>query len=132
MESAVPVVEYTIIMVGKVFRSTPWEHVEYIFCRNANGRLRKMRYSDVLRRVVRGTAHFYVIHRGRRIELEIAHNALGYECLRATIGGQKTDVLLTLPDYRDPVITCEGNCIVLLSIIFGHILASAFFHFAAL
>lgn len=101
IESPVPPVEYSILFVEKLARSTPWEHVVHIFCRAPNGRLRKMKYYDAIRQVKNGTAHFYVIHKGRSVELQLAENALGQECLRASIGGQETDVLLGLPDYRD-------------------------------
>ncbi|SRR5579864_1072843 len=94
-------VEYTIVGVERAFRATPWEHVEFIFCREANGPLRKMSYSDALQHVASGTARFCIIHLGRQVELELARNALGYECLQATIDGQKNEILLGLPDYRD-------------------------------
>jgi hypothetical protein len=97
----VPVVEYLILFVEKVARLTPWEHVTQIFCRTADGEIRKMMYYKALRHVAEGTAHFYVIHRGQQVELELAHDASGNECLRATIDGQKIDVLLNLPDYRN-------------------------------
>ena len=60
-----------------------------------------MTYFDAIHRVKNGTAHFYVIHQGRQVELELAHNPLGEECLRAKIEGEMIDVLLSLPDYRD-------------------------------
>ena len=60
-----------------------------------------MKYYEAIHRVKNGTAHFYLIHQGRRVELHLAENALGEECLRASIGGEETDVLLALPDYRD-------------------------------
>ncbi len=101
IESTVPIVEYLILFVEKVARLTPWEHVSHIFCRAPDGAIRKMMYYKALRHVEQGTAHFYVIHQGRQVELELAHDALGNECLRATIDGQKIDVLLSLPDYRN-------------------------------
>jgi len=84
--------------VDKEFRSTPWEHVTHIFCREPDGGTRRMIYYDAIRHVEEGTARFYVIHRGRQVELELAHDALGNDCLRATIDGEKTDVLMSLPD----------------------------------
>jgi hypothetical protein len=95
------VVEYLILYVEKVARLTPWEHVSHIFWRTADGEIRKMMYYKELRHVADGTARFYVMHEGRQVELEIAHDALGSECLRATIDGEKIDVLLNLPDYRN-------------------------------
>ena len=96
-----PVVEYLILFVEKVARLTPWEHVSHIFCRTTDGEIRKMMYYKAIRHVAEGTAHFYVIHHGRQVELELAHDALGNECLRATIDGQKIDVLLNRADYRN-------------------------------
>jgi hypothetical protein len=95
------VVEYLILFVEKIARSTPWEHVTHIFYRAPNGGIRKMMYYKAIRHVEQGTAHFYVIHQERQVELELAHDALGNECLQATIDGKRTDVLLNLPDYRD-------------------------------
>ena len=60
-----------------------------------------MMYYKAIRHVAEGTAHFYVMYRDRQVELELAHDDLGNECLRATIDGQKVDVLLSLPDYRN-------------------------------
>jgi hypothetical protein len=101
IKSTVPVVEYLILFVEKVARLTPWEHVSHIFFRTADGEIRKMMYYKAIRHVDEGTAHFYVIHQERQIELELAHDASGNECLLATIDGQKIDVLLSLPDYRN-------------------------------
>jgi hypothetical protein len=101
IESNVPVVEYLILFVEKVARLTPWEYVTHIFCRAPDGAIRKMMYYKAIRHVEEGTARFYVIHQERQVELELAHDASGNECLRSTIDGQKIDVLLSLPDYRN-------------------------------
>jgi len=101
IEPAAAVVKYLILYVEKVARSTPWEQVTHIFCRVAEGRLLKMSYYDAVRQVGEGTACFYVIHQERQVELALAHDALENECLRAVIDGQKIDVLLRLPDYRN-------------------------------
>ena len=93
--------EYLILFVEKVARLTPWEYVSHIFCRTADGQIRRMTYYKALRHVEQGTAHFYVIHQGRQVELELARDALGNGCLLAMIDGQKIDVLLRLPDYRN-------------------------------
>ena len=93
--------EYLILFVEKVARLTSWEHVTHIFCRAPDGGIRKMMYFKTIRHVEEGTARFYAMHQGRQVELELAHDDLGNECLRATIDGQKVDVLVSLPDYRN-------------------------------
>lgn len=100
-QSTVSVEEYLIPFVEKAARSTPWEHVTHLFCRQPDGGVRKMRYFDAIHLAKEGTAHFYAVHRGMQVALHLAHNAVGEECLRATIGGNEVDVLLSLPDYRD-------------------------------
>jgi len=97
----VTVGDYSVLFVQKLARSTPWEHVTHIFYQDPDGKLRKMKYFRATHRVKNGTAHFYVTYQGRRVELELAHNAIGEECLRAKIEGEMIDVLLSLPDYRD-------------------------------
>jgi len=97
----VAVGDYSVLFVEKLARSTPWEHVTQVLFRGPNGKLRRMTYFEAIHRVKNGTAHFYVTYHGRQVELELAHNALGEECLRASIGGKDVDVLLSLPDYRD-------------------------------
>lgn len=99
--SAVQLGEYWILFVEKAFRLTAWEHVTHIAVRMPDGGSWRMTYHDAIRRVKEGTACFYVIREGRRIELELAHSTLGYECLRATIDNEPIDILLSLPDYRD-------------------------------
>jgi len=97
----VGVEEYQVISVEKAFRLTPWEHVTHIYYRGPDGTPRRMTYFDAIRAVEENTAHFYVVREGNRIALELAHNALGYRCLRASEGNVK-DILLTVPDDREP------------------------------
>jgi len=60
-----------------------------------------MTYFDAIQTVRERIAHFYANHRGRRVELELAQDAMENDCLRAAIDGENTGVLLSLPDYRD-------------------------------
>lgn len=64
-----------------------------------------MTYFDAIRLVEEGTAHFYIIRAGLRMELTIVNNAWGYKCLR-TKDAPATEILLSLPTSKP-----GGSCV---------------------
>ena len=87
---------YEIRFVEKTLRLTPWELVTYLLGNTPDGSCWRMKYFDAIRLVEEGTAHFYIMRTGLRIELIVVNNAWGYKCLRARDDAM-SEVLLSLP-----------------------------------